>query len=65
MECGCGGSLWWKELKMGLIDEAKSAAENVARGVGKLVDDTRDAITDRIDDVKAEAEIRKLGAEED
>lgn len=50
---------------MGLIEEVKSAAENAARGVGKLVDGTRDAITDRIDDVKAEAEIRKLGAEDD
>jgi hypothetical protein len=47
---------------MGIIDDAKSAAETAGRKVKGAWDDTTDRIGDKIDEAKADAELKKAEA---
>ncbi|MFM9920397.1 hypothetical protein [Lacisediminihabitans sp. H27-G8] len=44
---------------MGLLDNAKDAAEATGKKVGEWADDTKERVGDRIDEVKAEAEVKR------
>lgn len=57
---------------MGLMDDAKDAAEATGKKVGEWVDDTRERISDKVDEAKAdgkvaaaEADLKKAEAERD
>jgi hypothetical protein len=44
---------------MGLIEDAKDAAEATAKKAGEFVDDTRERVSDKVDEVKADAEVKR------
>lgn len=46
---------------MGLMDDAKDAAEATGKKVGEWADDTKERVGDKVDDVQADA---KVGAAE-
>ena len=50
---------------MGFIDDAKDAAETAGRKIKDAFEDTADRIGDKIDEVKADAEVKKAEAERD
>ncbi len=50
---------------MGFLDNAKEAAETAAKKVGRAVEDGVDRAKDKLDEVKADAEVRKAEAERD
>jgi hypothetical protein len=52
-----------KEDTMGLLDNAKDAAEATGKKVGEWVDDTKERVEDKVDEVKAEAEVKRKEAE--
>lgn len=41
---------------MGLLDNAKDAAEATGKKVGEWADDTKERVSDRVDEAKAEAD---------
>ena len=50
---------------MGFLDNAKETAETAAKKVGLAVEDGVDRAKDKLDEVKADAEVRKAEAERD
>lgn len=50
---------------MGFMDTAKDAAEATGKKVGEAVDDARERVSDRVDELWAEAQVRKAEAERD
>ena len=52
-----------KENIMGLIDDAKDAADATAKKVGEFVDDTKERVSDKVDEVKADAEVQRAEAD--
>lgn len=50
---------------MGLMDSAKDAADATGKKVGEVVDDTKERVADRIDEMRADAEVSKAEAERD
>jgi hypothetical protein len=54
-----------KEDAMGVMDSAKDAADATAKNVGEWVDDTRERVSDKVDEMQADAEVRKAEAERD
>ena len=50
---------------MGFLDNAKETAETAAKKVGRAVEDGVDRAKDKLDEVKADAEVRKAEAERD
>lgn len=50
---------------MGFIDDAKETAETAGRKIKDAVEDTADRIGDKIDEVKADAKVKKAEAERD
>lgn len=50
---------------MGFIDDAKDAAETAGRKIKEAFEDTADRIGDKVDEVKADAEVKKAEAERD
>ena len=48
---------------MGLIDSAKDAADATGKKVGEVIDDTKERVSDRIDEMRADAEVSKAEAE--
>lgn len=50
---------------MGFIEDAKDAAETAARKIKDGFEDTADRIGDKVDEVKAEAEVKKAEADRD
>ena len=48
---------------MGLLDNAKDAAEATGKKVGEFVDDTKERVSDRVDEVHAEADVKRAEAE--
>ena len=43
---------------MGLLDNAKDAADATGKKVGEWADDTKERVSDRVDEAKAEAEVK-------
>ena len=50
---------------MGFMDDAKDAAEATGKKIGEAVDDTKERISDRVDEMQADADVRKAEAERD
>ncbi|TXK19452.1 hypothetical protein [Homoserinibacter sp. GY 40078] len=50
---------------MGFLDQAKDAAEATGEKVGEWVDDTKERISDKADEARAEADVKKAEAERD
>jgi hypothetical protein len=50
---------------MGLLDDAKDVAETAGRKVKDAFEDTADRIGDKVDEVKADAEVKKAEADRD
>lgn len=50
---------------MGLLDSAKDAAEATAKNVGEWVDEQKERVADAVDELKADADVRKAEAERD
>lgn len=48
---------------MGLLDSAKDAADATGKRVGEWVDDTKERVSDRIDEAKSEGEVKRAEAE--
>jgi hypothetical protein len=50
---------------MGVIDNAKDAAEATGKKVGEFVDDAKERVSDKADEAKAEADVKKAEADRD
>jgi hypothetical protein len=50
---------------MGFMDNAKDAAEATGKKIGETVDDTKERISDKVDEMQADADVRKAEAERD
>jgi hypothetical protein len=50
---------------MGFIDDAKDAAQTAGRKAKEAWEDTAERVGDRIDEAKADAEVRKAEAEKE
>jgi len=50
---------------MGLMDDAKDAAEATGKKVGEWADDTKERVSDKFDEVKADADVKKAEADRD
>jgi len=50
---------------MGVLDDAKDAAEATGKKVGEWADDTKERISDKVDEVKADADVKKAEADRD
>ena len=48
---------------MGFLDDAKDAAEATGKKVGEWADDTKERISDKVDEVQAEGEVKRAGAD--
>lgn len=44
---------------MGFLDDAKDAAEATGKKVGEWADDTKERISDKVDEVRADAEVKR------
>lgn len=50
---------------MGLMDDAKDTVEATGKKVGEWADDTKERISDKVDEVQAEADVKKAEAHRD
>ena len=50
---------------MGFLDDAKETAETAGRKIGDAWDDTADKIGDKVDEAKADADVKKAEADRD
>lgn len=50
---------------MGFMDDAKDAAEATGKKVGEWADDTKERVSDKVDEMKADAEVHKAEADRD
>jgi hypothetical protein len=50
---------------MGFADNAKDTAEATGKKVGEFLDDTKERISDKVDEVQADAELKKAQANKD
>ncbi|MGN6502892.1 MAG: hypothetical protein ACTHKX_08330 [Pseudolysinimonas sp.] len=50
---------------MGLMDDAKDAAEATGKKVGEWADDTKERISDKVDEMQADADVKKAEAHRD
>lgn len=50
---------------MGFMDDAKETAETAARKIKEGFQDTADKVGDKVDELKADAEVKKAEAERD
>lgn len=50
---------------MGFLDDAKDAAEATGKKVGEWADDTKERIGDKVDELKADADVKRAEADRD
>lgn len=50
---------------MGIMDDAKDVAETTGRKIKDAWEDTTDRVGDKVDEMKADAEVRKAEADRD
>jgi hypothetical protein len=50
---------------MGLMDSAHDAAEAAGKKVGEFVDDTKERVSDKVDEMQADADVKRAEAERD
>lgn len=44
---------------MGVMDDAKDAAAATGKKIGEWVDDTKERVSDKVDEVQADAEVKR------
>ena len=47
---------------MGIADDAKDALDATGKKIGQVVDDTKEKVADKVDEMKADAEVKKAEA---
>ncbi|MGV3711665.1 hypothetical protein [Pseudolysinimonas sp.] len=50
---------------MGLMDSAKDAAEATGKKIGEAVDDTKERVSDKVDEMQADAKVKQAETERD
>jgi hypothetical protein len=50
---------------MGFMDHAKDTADATGKKIGETLDDTKERISDKIDEMQADADVRRAEAERD
>jgi len=50
---------------MGLIEDARDTAEATGKKVGEWADDTKERISDKVDEMKADADVKAAEAHRD
>ena len=50
---------------MGLMDDAKDTAEATGKKVGEWVDDTKERASDKVDEMKADADVKRAESARD
>ena len=50
---------------MGFADDAKDALDATGQKIGRAAEDAKERVSDKIDEVKADAEVKKAEAERD
>jgi hypothetical protein len=50
---------------MGLMDDAKDTAEATGKKVGEWADDTKERVSDKVDEMKADADVKAAEAHRD
>lgn len=50
---------------MGILDDAKDAAEATGEKIGRTVEDTKERVSDHADQAKADANVKKAENERD
>lgn len=48
---------------MGFMDSAKDAAEATGEKIGRTIDDAKEVVSDKVDEMQADAEVKKKEAE--
>jgi len=48
---------------MGILDDAKDAAQATGKKIGEFVDDTKDRLGDKVDEAKADAKVKQAEAD--
>jgi hypothetical protein len=48
---------------MGLMDDAKDAVDATGKKIGEVVDDTKERVSDKMDEVSADAKVHRAEAE--
>lgn len=48
---------------MGIVDDAKDALDATGKKIGRVVEDTTEKIGDKVDDLKADAHVKKAEAD--
>lgn len=48
---------------MGILDDAKDAAEATGKKIGRAVDDAKERLSDKADEAKADSEVKKAEAD--
>lgn len=54
-----------KEDTVGVLDDAKDAADATGKKVGEWVDDTKERVSDKVDEMQADANVKKAEADRD
>jgi len=60
-----GPGPWTKEDDMGFMDTAKDAMDAAGKKAGEVVEDAKERVSDKVDEVRADAEVRKAQANKD
>jgi hypothetical protein len=50
---------------MGFMDSAHDAADATGKKVGEFVDDTKERVSDKVDEMQADADVKRAEAERD
>lgn len=50
---------------MGFMDNAQDAADATGKKVGEFVDDSKERVSDKIDEMQADADVKRAEAERD
>lgn len=50
---------------MGFMDSAKDTADATGKKIGEAIDDTKERVSDKVDEMQADAEVRRAEAERD
>jgi hypothetical protein len=55
----------YEEEIMGLMDDAKDAADATGKKVGEWADDTKERVSDKVDEMQADADVKRAETERD
>jgi hypothetical protein len=50
---------------MGFMDSAQDAADATGKKIGETIDDTKERVSDKVDEMQADADVKRAEAERD